>query len=75
MLDLSHKKLIAWQKAIALLPLLYKVCQKLPPEKKTIWWVRSKEQVFPYPTIWRKALREEASRRKFDSLRSHVPQP
>lgn len=34
MLDLSHKKLIAWQKAIALLPLLYKVCQKLPPEEK-----------------------------------------
>jgi four helix bundle protein len=34
MLELSHKKLIAWQKAIAMLPLVYKVCQKLPLEEK-----------------------------------------
>lgn len=33
MLDLSHKKLIAWQKAIQLLPLIYDVCQKLPKEE------------------------------------------
>ena len=33
MLDLSHKKLIAWQKAIALTPLIYKVCAKLPREE------------------------------------------
>jgi len=34
MLNLSHKKLIAWQKAIDLLPLLYKLCEKLPKEEK-----------------------------------------
>ena len=34
MLELSHKKLIAWQKAIELLPLLYSLCSKLPPEEK-----------------------------------------
>ena len=34
MLDLSHKKLIAWQKAIQLLPLLYSLCKKLPTEEK-----------------------------------------
>ncbi len=33
MLELSHKKLIAWQKAIELLPLLYKLCKKLPKEE------------------------------------------
>ncbi len=33
MLELSHKKLIAWQKAIALLPLIYDVCKKLPKEE------------------------------------------
>ena len=33
MLDLSHKKLIAWQKAIELLPLLYEVCTKLTREE------------------------------------------
>ena len=34
MLDLSHKKLIAWQKAIQILPLLYSLCKKLPVEEK-----------------------------------------
>lgn len=34
MLDLSHKKLIAWQKAIQMLPLLYSLCRKLPSEEK-----------------------------------------
>ena len=34
MLDLSHKKLIAWQKAILLLPLVYDCCKKLPPDEK-----------------------------------------
>jgi four helix bundle protein len=34
MLELSHKKLIAWQKAIGLLPLIYAVCQRLPKEEK-----------------------------------------
>ena len=34
MLDLSHKKLIAWQKAIQLLPLLYSPCNKLPVEER-----------------------------------------
>lgn len=33
MLELSHKKLIAWQKAIQLLPLIYEVCSKLPKEE------------------------------------------
>ena len=33
-LDLSHKKLIAWKKAIELLPPLYLLCNKLPPEEK-----------------------------------------
>lgn len=33
MLELSHKKLIAWQKAIAMLPLVYNICQKLPKEE------------------------------------------
>jgi len=33
MLELSHKKLIAWQKAIALMPLIYDVCKKLPKEE------------------------------------------
>ena len=33
MLELSHKKLIAWRKAIQLLPLIYKVCRKLPKEE------------------------------------------
>jgi four helix bundle protein len=32
-LDLSHKKLIAWQKAIAFLPLIYALCKKLPKEE------------------------------------------
>lgn len=34
MLELSHKKLIAWQKAILLLPLVYECCKKLPPEER-----------------------------------------
>lgn len=34
MLDLSHKKLIAWQKSIQLLPLIYSLCKKLPTEEK-----------------------------------------
>src|SRR5690348_340509 len=34
MLDLSHKKLVAWQKAIELLPPLYFLCGKLPSEEK-----------------------------------------
>jgi four helix bundle protein len=33
MLELSHKKLIALQKAIQLLPLIYEVCRKLPKEE------------------------------------------
>lgn len=33
MLELSHKKLIAWQKAVALMPLIYEVCKKLPKEE------------------------------------------
>jgi four helix bundle protein len=33
MLNLSHKKLIAWQKAIDLLPLIYSLCKKLPKEE------------------------------------------
>lgn len=33
MLDLSHKKLKAWQKAILLLPLIYRLCQKLPKDE------------------------------------------
>jgi four helix bundle protein len=33
MLELSHKKLIAWQKSIQLLPLIYEVCRKLPKEE------------------------------------------
>jgi four helix bundle protein len=33
MLELSHKKLIAWQRALALLPLIYQICQKLPKEE------------------------------------------
>lgn len=34
MLDLSHKKLIAWQKAFELLPILYSLCEKLPVEER-----------------------------------------
>ena len=34
MLELSHKKLIAWQKAVELLPPLYSLCKKLPAEEK-----------------------------------------
>ena len=34
MLELSLKKLIAWQKAIQLLPLIYSLCKKLPAEEK-----------------------------------------
>ena len=33
MLELSHKKLHAWQKAIELMPLLYALCAKLPKEE------------------------------------------
>jgi four helix bundle protein len=33
MLELSHKKMIAWQKAIQLLPIIYEVCKKLPKEE------------------------------------------
>src|SRR5579875_3069808 len=33
MLELRHKKLIAWQKAIQLLPLIYEVCKKLPKDE------------------------------------------
>ena len=33
MLELSHKKLLAWQKAIQLLPTLYKLCEKFPKEE------------------------------------------
>ena len=33
MLELSHKKLIAWQKAISIMPVLYKVCERLPKEE------------------------------------------
>lgn len=34
LLVLSHKKLIAWQKAIEILPHLYSLCSKLPIEEK-----------------------------------------
>jgi four helix bundle protein len=34
MLNLSHKKLIAWQKAIDFLPHLYSLCDKLPSDEK-----------------------------------------
>lgn len=34
MLELSHKKLIAWQKAVEFLPPLYSLCKKLPSEEK-----------------------------------------
>jgi four helix bundle protein len=33
MLELSHKKLIAWQKAIQLLPPIYELSKKLPKEE------------------------------------------
>ena len=33
MLELSHKKLIAWQKAIRMMPLIYEVCAKLPKDE------------------------------------------
>ncbi len=33
MLDLSHKNLHAWKKAIELMPLLYALCAKLPKEE------------------------------------------
>lgn len=33
MLELSHKKLLAWQKAIALMPLLYQLCARLHKEE------------------------------------------
>ena len=33
MLELSHKKLIAWQKAIQLLPVVYSLCNKLSKEE------------------------------------------
>lgn len=33
MLELSHKKLIAWQKAILLLPLIYDLCKKITKEE------------------------------------------
>jgi four helix bundle protein len=33
MLELSHKKLIVWQKSIQLLPLIYGLCNKLPKEE------------------------------------------
>jgi four helix bundle protein len=33
MLDLSHKKLFAWQKAITFLPMIYELCKKLPKEE------------------------------------------
>jgi hypothetical protein len=33
MLELSHKKLIAWQKSIELMPVLYGLCSKLPKEE------------------------------------------
>ncbi len=33
MLELSHKKLIAWQKAIMLMPLIYEICAKLPKDE------------------------------------------
>ena len=33
MLELSHKKPAAWQKAVSMMPLLYKVCEKLPKEE------------------------------------------
>jgi hypothetical protein len=31
--ELSHKKLFAWQKAILLLPLIYKLCKKLTKDE------------------------------------------
>jgi four helix bundle protein len=31
--ELSHKKLFAWQKAILLLPLIYKLCKKLKKDE------------------------------------------
>ena len=34
MLDLSHKRLIAWQKSIESLPQLYALCKKLPLDEK-----------------------------------------
>ncbi|MDP4261505.1 MAG: four helix bundle protein [Bacteroidota bacterium] len=33
MLNLSHRKLIAWRKSIERLPLLYKLCEKFPKEE------------------------------------------
>lgn len=34
MLNLSHKKLIAWQRAIEFLPVLYQLAEKLPNEER-----------------------------------------
>jgi len=33
MLNLSHKKLLAWQKSIQLMPMIYNLCKKLPKEE------------------------------------------
>ncbi len=34
MLELSHKKLLAWQRAVLLLPLVYDACRRLPKEEQ-----------------------------------------
>jgi len=36
MLVLSHKKLLAWQKAIALVPLIYRFVAGLPPSERFV---------------------------------------
>jgi hypothetical protein len=56
LLELSHKKLIAWQKAILLLPLIYDVCKNLTKEETYNLINRLKEQGFQYPILLQKVL-------------------
>lgn len=34
MLKLNHKNLLAWQKSVRIMPLLYAICEKLPKDEK-----------------------------------------
>ncbi len=74
MLELSHKKLIAWQEAILLLPLIYDLCKKLTKEETYNLSARWKEQGVLYPIKLQRVLLVKQSPTKivFEIARSSV---
>jgi hypothetical protein len=72
MLELSYKKLIAWQKAIAMLPLVYGVCQKLPKEERFNLVSQMKRAALLFQTTLLKDHQGKQKQKKTASLKFDV---